>query len=82
MYVQTAQSRRARTVRHASRVLEFNSPEPGRRIVPYLTLDPPETEEAAWVGHYLQLADHVLDNHDLENPAERPKVTPGQRRRA
>lgn len=75
MYVESAKTRRVRGARRSARVLEFARTENGRRIVPYLTLDPREPEEAAWVGHYLELADHFLDNHDLENPAERPKVT-------
>jgi hypothetical protein len=50
-------------------VLEFARTENGRRIVPRLTLDPAPPEEAAWVGRYLDLADHALNNQDLPNPA-------------
>jgi hypothetical protein len=32
-------------------------------------------EEAGWVRKYLELADHALNNHDLSNPAEHPRVT-------
>jgi hypothetical protein len=38
-------------------------------------MDPPEPEEAGWVGKYLELADHALNNHDLNNPASAIKVT-------
>jgi hypothetical protein len=79
VYVESAKSRQARRARRAARVLEFARSEEGRRIVPYLTLEPPEPEEAAWVGHYLGLADQALENQDLENPAER-KPRPVRRR--
>ena len=75
MYVESARSRQARRARRASKLLEFAPPEKGRRIVPHLVLDPVPPEEAGWVGKYLELADHALDNHDLPNPAERREGT-------
>ena len=82
MYVDRGTSRQASRARRAARVLEFARTEEGRRIVPYLTLDPPEPEEAVWVGHYLGLADQALENQDLENPAERKQQPAAVRRRA
>ena len=83
MYLESARTRQARRIRRSSKLLEFARPEDGRRIVPHLVLDPPPPEEAAWVGKYLELADHALDNHDLNNPTELPGVSRyGVRRRA
>jgi hypothetical protein len=79
VYVESAKTRQAKRARRAARLLEFVRPENGRRIVPQLVLDPPQPEEASWVGRYLELADHALDNHDLPNPASHPKAA---RRRA
>jgi len=75
VYVESAKSRQVRRARRATKVLEFAPPQPGRRIVPHLTLDPPQPEEAGWVSRYLELADRALNNHDLPNPAARPLVT-------
>lgn len=82
MYVESAKSRQARRARRASRVLEFARQENGRRIVPHLTLDPPEPEETSWVSKYLELADHALNNQDLPNPARRDPPHFDRRRRA
>ena len=77
MYIESAKTRQARRVRRSSKLLEFARPASGRRIVPQLVLDPVPPEEAGWVGKYLELADHALNNHDLSNPAARPRVTAG-----
>ena len=79
VYQESAKTRQARRVRRAAKVLQFTNPENGRRVVPYLALDPPQPEEAPWAEHYLDLADRALNNRDLENPAE---VRPPRRRRA
>jgi hypothetical protein len=80
VYVESARTRQARRARRAAKLLEFARPENGRRIVPHLVLDPVPPEEASWVGKYLELADHALDNHDLENPAEQPAGSRGKTR--
>ncbi len=72
MYVESDKTRQSRRARRAAKVLQFTNPENGRRVVPYLALDPPTPEEAPWVEHYLDLADHALNNHDLANPADNP----------
>jgi hypothetical protein len=62
------------------KLLEFVRPGTGDRIVPQLTLEPKEPEETSFVGKYLDLADQALQNHDLPNPAARPK--PKSKRKA
>ncbi|MBI2678111.1 MAG: hypothetical protein HYX28_04970 [Candidatus Koribacter versatilis] len=72
MYVESARSKQVRRARRSTKLLEFARPENGHRIVPHLVLDPVPPEEASWVGKYLEMADHALNNHDLPNPAARP----------
>jgi len=77
VYVESARTRQNRRARRASKLLEFARSENGRRVVSQIVLDPVLPEEAGWVGKYLDLADHALNNHDLSNPAERLGVTGG-----
>lgn len=79
MYVRYPTSRQVTRARSSTKLLEFKGPGDGRRVVPHLVLDPPEPEEASWVGKYLDLADRALHNRDLPNPAARPLLV---RRRA
>jgi hypothetical protein len=72
VYSESDKNRQARRARRAAKVLQFMDPENGRRVVPYLALDPPQPEEAPWAEHYLDLADRALGHQDLPNPAERP----------
>ena len=80
MYVESVRTRQARRARRAAKLLEFARPENGRRIVSHLVRDLVPPEEASWVGKYLELADHALNNHDLENPAEHPAGSKGKTR--
>ncbi len=62
--------------RRRGKLLEFVRPETGHRIVPQLTLEPKEPEEAPFVGKYLDLADLALHNRDLPNPASAREPKP------
>ncbi|MDP9268738.1 MAG: hypothetical protein M3P27_10510 [Acidobacteriota bacterium] len=77
MYIESARSKQNRRVRRSAKLLEFARSENGRRVVPHLVLEPAPPEEAGWVGKYLELADHALNNHDLADPAERSGVKSG-----